>query len=110
VAQANGIPAYACVPTSTIDLAIPNGDHIPIEERSADEVTTINGELVAPAGVPVFNPAFDVTPFRYLTGIITEEGVCYPPFSVSLAKAKAAAEARVAAAWAAKLAAVSGKQ
>lgn len=107
VAQANGIPAYACVPTSTIDLTLASGELIPIEERSADEVTTVGTEVVAPVGVPVFNPAFDVTPARYLTGIITEEGVCYPPFSVSLRAAKEAADKRRAAAWAAKLALLS---
>jgi methylthioribose-1-phosphate isomerase len=95
VARENGIPVYSVVPTSTIDLALPTGDDIPIEERGADEVTHINGVAIAPEGVPVYNPAFDVTPHRYLTGIITEEGVCYPPFTVSLRKAKEAAEARV---------------
>jgi methylthioribose-1-phosphate isomerase len=95
VARENGIPVYSVVPTSTIDLKLATGDEIPIEERGADEVTHINGVAIAPEGVPVYNPAFDVTPHRYLTGIITEEGVCYPPFSVSLRKAKEAAEARV---------------
>jgi methylthioribose-1-phosphate isomerase len=61
---------------------------------------------IAPEGVPVFNPAFDVTPHKYLTGIITEEGICYPPFSVSLRAAKEAAEARAKAEWSAKLASV----
>jgi methylthioribose-1-phosphate isomerase len=95
VARENGIPVYSVVPTSTIDLNLASGDEIPIEERSADEVTHINGVNIAPEGVHVYNPAFDVTPHRYLTGIITEEGVCYPPFTVSLRKAKQAAEARV---------------
>lgn len=98
VARENGIPVYSVVPTSTIDLNLATGDEIPIEERGAEEVTHINGVQVAPDGVPVYNPAFDVTPHRYLTGIITEEGVCYPPFTVSLRKAKEAAEARVRAA------------
>lgn len=98
VARENGIPVYSVVPTSTIDLNLATGDLIPIEERDAEEVTHINGVQVAPANVPVYNPAFDVTPHRYLTGIITEEGVCYPPFTVSLRKAKEAAEARVRAA------------
>ena len=110
VAKENGVPAFACVPTSTVDLTIATGDEIPIEERSADEVTTIEGVMVAPAGVPVFNPAFDVTPFRYLTGIITEEGICYPPFEVSLKEAKLKAEARRQAEWQAKLAAISKGQ
>lgn len=95
VARENGIPTYAVVPTSTIDLNLPDGDRIPIEERGPEEVTHVGDALVAPAGVPVYNPAFDVTPQRYLTGIVTEEGICYPPFEVSLRRAKEAAEARV---------------
>ena len=95
VARENGIPVYAVVPTSTIDLSLADGDQIPIEERAADEVTHIEGVAVAPQGVPVYNPAFDVTPHRYLTAIVTEEGVCYPPFDKSLRATKAAAEARV---------------
>ena len=95
VARENNIPVYAAVPTSTIDLNLAHGDLIPIEERSAEEVTTIDGVMIAPVGAPVYNPAFDVTPHRYLTAIITEEGVCYPPFDESLRRAKAAAEARV---------------
>jgi methylthioribose-1-phosphate isomerase len=96
VARENNIPVYAVVPTSTVDLNLADGDQIPIEERDAEEVTTIDGAVIAPAGVPVYNPAFDVTPHRYLTAVITEEGVCYPPFDASLRRAKAAAEARVA--------------
>jgi methylthioribose-1-phosphate isomerase len=86
VAQANGVPFYPCVPTSTIDLSLPTGDDIPIEERSPDEVTGIayQGHPIAPEGVRVANPAFDVTPHRYVTGIVTEKGVAYPPFVVSL--------------------------
>jgi len=95
VARENNIPVYAAVPTSTIDLSLPDGDRIPIEERGAEEVTTIDGAVIAPAGVPVYNPAFDITPHRYLTAIITEEGVCHPPFDQSLRRAKAAAEVRV---------------
>ena len=98
VARENGIPVYAVVPTSTIDLSLPDGDHIPIEERGAEEVTHIGDTVIAPEGVPVYNPAFDVTPHRYLTGIITEEGICYPPFTQSLRRAKETAEARVRAA------------
>jgi len=94
-AKENGIPTYAVVPTSTIDLNLPTGDHIPIEERGAEEVTHIGDTVIAPVGVPVYNPAFDVTPHRYLTGIITEEGICYPPFKESLLRAKMAAEARI---------------
>lgn len=94
-ARENGIPTYAVVPTSTIDLNLPTGDHIPIEERGPEEVTHVGDTIIAPEGVPVYNPAFDVTPHRYLTGIITEEGICYPPFTESLRRAKQAAEARI---------------
>jgi methylthioribose-1-phosphate isomerase len=86
VAQANGVPFYACVPTSTIDRALATGDEIPIEERDAEEVTGVlyQGLPIAPDGVRVANPAFDVTPNRYVTGIVTEHGIAYPPFNVSL--------------------------
>jgi len=94
-AKENGIPTYAVVPTSTIDLNLPTGDQIPIEERGPEEVTHVGDTMIAPLGVPVYNPAFDVTPYRYLTGIITEEGICYPPFTASLRQAKQAAEARI---------------
>jgi methylthioribose-1-phosphate isomerase len=94
LARENGIPCYSVVPTSTIDLSLVNGDLIPIEERDRDEVVKIGAEQIAPDGVPVYNPAFDVTPHRYLTGIITDEGICYPPYSVSLARAVEAAQSR----------------
>jgi len=86
VAKENGVPFYPCVPTSTIDLSTPTGDDIPIEERPAEEVTdlTFRGKPIAPAGVRVANPAFDITPHRYVTGIITENGIAYPPFTVTL--------------------------
>ena len=96
-AKENGIPVYAVVPTSTIDLNLPTGDDIPIEERSTEEVTHIGDTLIAPEDVPVYNPAFDITPHRYVTGIVTEEGICYPPFTESLRQAKEAAEARITA-------------
>jgi methylthioribose-1-phosphate isomerase len=95
VARENGIPVYAVVPTSTIDLDLPTGDDIPIEERGAEEVTHVGETVIAPANVPVYNPAFDITPYRYLTGIVTEEGICYPPFTMSLRRAKEAAETRI---------------
>jgi methylthioribose-1-phosphate isomerase len=95
VARENGIPVYAVVPASTIDLALPDGDHIPIEARDSREVTHIGATRIAPEGVPVYNPAFDVTPHRYISAIVTEDGVCYPPFGQSLRQAKEAAEARV---------------
>lgn len=94
-AKENGIPVYAVVPTSTVDLNLATGDEIPIEERGAEEVTHIGAENIAPEGVPVYNPAFDVTPHRYITGIVTEEGICYPPFTESLRQAKERANARV---------------
>jgi methylthioribose-1-phosphate isomerase len=94
LAHEHGIPCYSVVPTPTIDLSLAHGDLIPIEERGWDEVAKVGTEQIAPDGVPVYNPAFDVTPHRYLTGIITEEGVCYPPFEVSLRRAVDAAEAR----------------
>jgi len=86
VAQVNGLPFYPCAPMSTVDLSLPTGDDIPIEERPADEVTGIayHGQPVAPQGVRVANPAFDVTPHAYVTGIVTENGIAYPPFEVSL--------------------------
>lgn len=97
VAKENGIPVYCVAPTSTVDLNLPDGDHIPIEERGAEEVAEIGARPIAPAGVPVYNPAFDITPHRYLTGIVTEEGICYPPFNQSLqsavSKGRAAIEA-----------------
>ena len=84
LARENGIPFYAVVPTSTIDLSLPTGDDIPIEERDAREVTHVRDCRIAPIEVPVLNVAFDVTPHRYVTGIVTENGIAYPPFSQSL--------------------------
>ena len=79
LAKAHGIPFYVAAPSSTIDVATPVGSAIPIEERPGDEVTALNGgPWIAPKGVTVFNPAFDVTPAEYVTGIITEEGVVDP--------------------------------
>jgi methylthioribose-1-phosphate isomerase len=88
VAQANGIPFYPCVPTSTIDLSLSTGDDIPIEERPPEEITgiTYQGRPATPVGVTVANPAFDVTPHRYVTGIVTENGIAYPPFGLNLRK------------------------
>jgi methylthioribose-1-phosphate isomerase len=86
LAKENGIPFFPVVPTSTIDLSLPNGDLIPIEERDEREVTEIDGVRIAPLGVKVGNPAFDVTPAKYVTGIVTENGIAYPPFELSLRK------------------------
>jgi methylthioribose-1-phosphate isomerase len=84
LAKENGIPFYPVLPTSTIDLSLPHGDLIPIEERDEREVTEIDGVRIAPLGVKVGNPAFDVTPAKYVTGIVTENGIAYPPFELSL--------------------------
>ena len=79
LAHVHQIPFYVAAPTSTIDWSIETGDKIPIEERDPEEVTTIMGKIrIAPAGVAVANPAFDVTPAQYITGIITEHGVFKP--------------------------------
>ena len=84
VARENGIPCFCVSPTSTIDMNLAYGDDIPIEERDPEEVTVVRGQRIAPEGVPVANIAFDITPHRYLTGIITERGIAYPPFDLSL--------------------------
>lgn len=86
VARENGIPFYAVMPTSTIDMSLPSGDLIPIEERDAHEVTHIEGVPIAPEGVRVGNPAFDVTPHQYITALVTERGVVYPPFAENLTR------------------------
>ncbi len=86
LARENGVPFYPVVPTSTIDLSLSSGDEIPIEERDAREVTHVDGCQIAPDGVRVLNLAFDVTPHRYVTGIVTENGIAYPPFASSLRK------------------------
>jgi methylthioribose-1-phosphate isomerase len=83
LAKENSVPFYIAAPVSTFDLSIPNGDHIPIEERSAAEVTHIQGVRIAP-DVPAANPAFDVTPARYIAAIFTERGVATPPYTQSL--------------------------
>ena len=85
-AHFHGVPFYVALPCSTIDLSIPDGSGIPIEERDKDEVRTLYGVQTAPAEVDVYNPAFDVTPHSLVTGIITEKGVIYPPFKENLSK------------------------
>lgn len=82
LAKEHNIPFYVAAPLSTIDVSIPDGSHIPIEERNSREVTHIMGKQISPDGVDVFNPAFDVTPNKYISAIITEKGVLYPPFSL----------------------------
>jgi len=90
LARENGIPFYSVAPTSTVDLGVATGAAIPIEERNPTEVTHIGGQRVAAEGVDVANPAFDVTPHRYVTGIVTESGIIYPPFGIGLRRAKGA--------------------
>jgi methylthioribose-1-phosphate isomerase len=86
LAKENGVPFFVAAPISTLDLSLSSGDQIPIEERPAKEVTEVFGVPVAPAGTAVENPAFDVTPNRYVTAIITERGVARAPFTESLPK------------------------
>ena len=87
IAKENGIPFYPVVPTSTVDLNLMSGDDIPIEERSPDEVRAPFGKAIVPDDYPARNPAFDVTPHRYVTGIVTENGIVYPPFDLNLRRA-----------------------
>jgi methylthioribose-1-phosphate isomerase len=87
LARAHGIPFYIAAPLSTIDIELPDGEAIPIEERSPDEVTHVGGIRTAPEGVGVWNPAFDVTPHELITAIITELGVIRPPFGKGIGKA-----------------------
>ncbi len=84
LAHENSVPFYVAAPTSTPDPALPSGDEIPIEERSPEEVTQLGERLTSPKGVAVRNPAFDVTPHRYVTAIITERGIVRPPYEVEL--------------------------
>ena len=93
LAHANRVPFYVAAPVSTIDPELANGDLIPIEERAASEVTHPGGRRLTPPGVPAFNPAFDVTPARYVSGIITEFGVLKAPYRRSIARCLADAEA-----------------
>lgn len=86
LAHAHGIPFYVAAPLSTVDLDTPNGDKIPIEQRSPEEVVMVAGTRIAPEGVEALHPAFDVTPARLVTAIITECGVVKPPFGPGLAR------------------------
>jgi methylthioribose-1-phosphate isomerase len=89
LARENGVPFYCVAPTSTVDLALEHGGLIPIEERDPKEVLGLQfeGEGVVPAGSTARNPAFDVTPKRYVSAIVTENGVVRPPFTKNLARA-----------------------
>ena len=89
LANAHGVPFYVAAPLSTIDAATPDGSAIPIEERSAAEVTDIGGIRIAPEGIGVRHPAFDVTPARLITAIITDAGVLRAPYSESIQRALA---------------------
>src|SRR5438309_1487776 len=86
LAKEHGIPFYVAAPFSTVDLDTPDGSSIPIEQRSPREVTHIAGKAIAPEGVEVENPAFDVTPGKYVTAIITERGIARAPYNESLRK------------------------
>jgi methylthioribose-1-phosphate isomerase len=87
LAHAHGIPFYVAAPLSTIDGSLPSGDLIPIEERQPNEVTHVGDHQIAPTGITVLNPAFDVTPHAYVQAIITEVGVLRPPFDQSIEQA-----------------------
>ena len=89
MAEAHGIPFYTAAPTSTVDLSLPSGDQIPIEQRDPAEVTTPYGNRIVPAHFKARNPAFDVTPHRYLSGIVTENGIARPPYRESLRRVAA---------------------
>ena len=86
LAKENGIPFYVAAPISTVDLACPDGSKIPIEQRNAKEVTHIAGKQMTPDGVGIENPAFDVTPAKYVVAIVTERGIARAPYGESLAK------------------------
>lgn len=85
LAEAHGVPFYVAAPVSTIDVSCPSGASIPIEERSRDEVVSMFGRTIAPEGVKVRHPAFDVTPARLITAIITDQGVLRPAYDQSIA-------------------------
>ncbi len=84
LAREHGLPFYVAAPLSTFDFSLPTGDGIPIEEREPDEVRRFRGVQTAPPEVTVFNPAFDVTPYRYITAFVTERGVVRPPYGETL--------------------------
>ena len=87
LSKENGVPFYVAAPATTLDLACPDGSGIPIEERTSEEVLSIGGRTIAPEGVVARHVAFDVTPARYITAIVTDEGICRPPYRESLAEA-----------------------
>jgi methylthioribose-1-phosphate isomerase len=87
LAHEHKVPFYVAAPLSTIDLSTPDGDHIPIEERKAREVTHVGSSQLTPEGALIWNPAFDVTPHHYISGIITERGIFRPPYIETLKRA-----------------------
>src|SRR5688572_25094154 len=86
LAKEHGIPFYVAAPISTVDLHTPDGERIPIEERNDREVTHVGATRLTPDGARVRNPAFDVTPAKYVTAIITERGIARPPYGESLSQ------------------------
>src|SRR5579871_1716313 len=95
LAKEHGIPFYVAAPLSTIDPATPHGDDIPIEQRAATEVTHSNGKQMTPNGAAIQNPAFDVTPAKYITAIITEQGVLRAPYEETIAQMVAASKSEL---------------
>lgn len=94
VAREHGLPFCVAAPLSTIDRSLATGEAIPIEERSPDEVVSIGGQRITPEGVGAANPAFDVTPHRLVTAIVTERGIARPPYDVAFRELTAGVEAR----------------
>jgi methylthioribose-1-phosphate isomerase len=86
LAKENSIPFYVAAPISTVDMACPDGNKIPIEQRNTKEVSHIAGKQMVPDGVSIENPAFDVTPAKYVAAIITERGIARAPYDESLRK------------------------
>jgi len=86
LAERHGVPFYVAAPFSTFDLSIPDGSRIPIEERNPREVTSPYGLELAPRGIKVFNPAFDVTPAHLVKAIITDRGIIRPPYEENIAR------------------------
>lgn len=84
VARAHKVPFYVACPTSTLDMTIASGNEIEIEERPASEITQVKEQQITPTETPVFNPAFDVTPAEYVSAIVTEKGIVYPPYKDNL--------------------------
>ena len=84
VARAHNVPFYVACPTSTLDMSLPTGQAIKIEERTDTEITQVKGQQITPDDTPVFNPAFDITPAEYISALITERGIVYPPYGENL--------------------------